>query len=257
MRKILIGILIVLLIIMAYFAIFRGISIGDFKILSVRQISNENEKLTGSIDETKLLIDSSYPAKTVELDRSVSELLTAREEYLDLANVSTDAELKKASQQEEYTIEFLITRLGRHATSKGVNPKLEISAGTTGEDDVKNITFTVSGNYPNIIKFVEAIEDDSDLAFRIQNFKMYPGGENLTATFLVANVKIKQEQVSGSLPQTSESEQAPQENAEAEQNQETQDVEQNPDTQEANQTEDNNRANETTEGTTQNVQETR
>lgn len=193
MKKILISALIILLIVMACFAIFKGLSIAGLQILSVEQIAEENDKLTLEIAQTEKLMKSDYPAKTSELNDSISKLLTARDEYLDLASVSTEGELKKANQEEEYTVEFLLTRLGRHTTAEGVNLNYTISAGTTGEEDIKNISFTVSGNYIPIIEFVSAIEDDSKLGFRIQNFKLVPGGSNLQATFSVSNVRVKPE----------------------------------------------------------------
>ena len=59
----------------------------------------------------------------------------------------------------------------------------------------KNLLFTVTGNYIAVINFVLSIEDDSQLGFRIENFKILPGsGENgRQATFTVRNVRIKQE----------------------------------------------------------------
>ena len=42
MKKLLISVLIVLLIILAYFAIFQGISLGNIDILSVKQINEKN-----------------------------------------------------------------------------------------------------------------------------------------------------------------------------------------------------------------------
>ena len=193
MKKILISILIILLIILAYFAIFRGISIGNFHILSVQQISEENDKLTQEIAQTELLMYTDYPSKKDELDQSVSSLLTAKDEYHDLASVSTEGELTAANQEETYTIAYLWTRLGRHATAEGVVAKFEIVTGSTGEPDVKNIQFTITGEYPQIILFVEDIEDDSELGFRIENFKLVPSGEDLQATFTVRNVRIEQE----------------------------------------------------------------
>ncbi len=195
MKKILISILIILLIIMAYFAIIRGISIGNIKILSLEQIKFENEKLIQEIAQTEVLMNTNYPAKTSSLDKNVSTLLTARDEYLDLASVSTEDEIKKATQKEEYTVEFLLTSLGRHATSKGVNLKYEISSGSS--ENSNNINFTVSGTYSRIITFLSDIEDDTELGFRIRNFKLIPSGENLTATFLVTNVTVIEETLRG------------------------------------------------------------
>ncbi len=195
MKKILIGILIVLLLVMAYFAIFRGISIGSFEILSVAQIQEKNDKLTEEIAQTETLIYSSYPTKTSELEKSVSGLIGAEEEYLDLADVSTESEISQANKQETYKIEYLWTRIGSHATNEGVTLKLDITTGETGEANTKNLSFTIGGNYIAIINFLRAIEDDSQLGFRIENFKIAPGAgtDSRLATFIVRNVRIKQE----------------------------------------------------------------
>ena len=199
MKKILITVLIILLIILAYFAIFKGISIGGFHLLSVQEIAAENDKLTQEIAQTELLMYTDYPSKTDELEQSVSSLLTAKDEYHDLASVSTEGELAEASQEETYTIAYLWTRLGRYATSEGVVARFDIVTGTTGEADVKNIQFTITGDYPQIILFVEDIEDDSELGFRIENFKLVPSEENLQATFTVRNVRIEQESLSSAV----------------------------------------------------------
>ena len=193
MKKILITVLIILLIILAYFAIFKGISIGSFHLLSVGEIATENDKLTQEIAQTELLMYTDYPSKTDELDQSVSSLLTAKDEYHDLASISTEGELAEASQEETYTLAYLWTRLGRYATSEGVVAKFDIVTGSTGESDVKNIQFTITGDYPQIILFVEDIEDDSELGFRIENFKLVQAGGDLQATFTVRNVRIEQE----------------------------------------------------------------
>ena len=199
MKKLLIGVLIILLIILAYFAIFEGITLGDFHVLSVAQIKQENDRLEQEIAQTQVLMNNDYKTKTDELESSVSQLLVAKDEYHDLASVSTEGELAAASQDEIYTVEYLWTRFGRHATAEGVNLYYEISSGSTGESDVKNISFTVSGEYIPIINFVEALEDDDELGFRIENFKITPGGDYLQATFLVRNVRIKIENVSSAV----------------------------------------------------------
>lgn len=195
MKKILIGILIILLIVMAYFVIFKGISIGSFNVLSVKQIQEENDNLTQEISQTETLMYSNYNTKNEELNRSVQGLMTAKEEYLDLTDVSTEGEIKKANRKETYKIEYLWTRIGSHATAEGVILKLDILAGSTGEADVKNLSFSVTGNYIAVINFVTAIEDDAELGFRIENFKILPGSDTdgRQATFTVKNVRIKQE----------------------------------------------------------------
>ena len=201
MRKILIGILTILLIVMAVLVITKGLTIGNFKILSVKQIIEGNDKLTAEISETEKLIRSNYPTELETLDSTVSSLLAAKEEYQDLADVSTKSEINKATTVETYTVEFLWTRLGGHATAEGVY----LSYTPTNN----SIKFTVSGDYIPILSFVSAIENDSKLGFRIENFKLIPGGNNLQATFETRNINIKTEGVNTAVQSTTITESAP------------------------------------------------
>ena len=201
MRKILIGILTILLIVMAVLVITKGLTIGNFKILSVKQIIEGNDKLTAEISETEKLIRSNYPTELETLDSTVSSLLAAKEEYQDLADVSTKSEINKATTVETYTVEFFWTRLGRHATAEGVY----LSYTPTNN----SIKFTVSGDYIPILSFVSAIENDSKLGFRIENFKLIPGGNNLQATFETRNINIKTEGVNTAVQSTTITESAP------------------------------------------------
>ena len=201
MSKILIGILTILLIVMAVLVITKGLTIGNFKILSVKQIIEGNDKLTAEISETEKLIRSNYPTELETLDSTVSSLLAAKEEYQDLADESTKSEINKATTVETYTVEFLWTRLGRHATAEGVY----LSYTPTNN----SIKFTVSGDYIPILSFVSAIENDSKLGFRIENFKLIPGGNNLQATFETRNINIKTEGVNTAVQSTIITESAP------------------------------------------------
>lgn len=201
MRKILIGILTILLIVMAVLVITKGLTIGNFKILSVKQIIEGNDKLTAEISETEKLIRSNYPTELETLDSNVSSLLAAKEEYQDLADVSTKSEINKATTVETYTVEFLWTRLGRHATAEGVY----LSYTPTNN----SIKFTVSGDYIPILSFVSAIENDSKLGFRIENFKLIPGGNNLQATFETRNINIKTEGINTAVQSTTTTESTP------------------------------------------------
>lgn len=198
MKKILIGTIIVLLCILAYFVVFEGITIGNLKILSLVQIKDENDYLTKEITETEALMQVDYLSKTESLNQSIKTLLQEKDKYLDLASVSTESELEKANQEENYKIEYLWTKIGRHAAKEGVNIKMDVLTGDTADTELKNISYTVTGSYIAISNFVAAIEEDSELGFRIENFKLIPGSSevDLQATFITRNVKIKTENVS-------------------------------------------------------------
>lgn len=196
MKKVLISILIVLLVVLAYFAIFNGLSFANIKILSVAEIIKANDKLTNDIEQVNSLQKKEYPTKQEDLNTAVQELTKKKEEYYTLAKVSTEGEITKANTEETYLIEYLWTRIGGHATSKGVNLKMDVSTSDAGEDNMKKLSFTVTGQYIGIIQFVSSLESDDKLNFKIENFKMVKNDTNLTATFTVNNVRIKSETVS-------------------------------------------------------------
>ena len=193
MRKILISVLLVLLLILAYFVIFQGISIGTFNILGTKEIIELNDTLTAKIDETNEKIKNQLESKNSELSDNVDILLKNKEEYYKLANVSTESEISKANTEEIYNVEYLWLKVGRYARKKGVIVKMDIKTGTAGDSTIKDLSFTVTGNYIPTMDFISSLEEDSDLNFRIDNFKMVPSGEILQTTFDVKGIKIKLE----------------------------------------------------------------
>ncbi len=200
MKKILSSVFILLLLVLAYFVIFQGISAGNFRVLSVGQIMDANDTLTNKIAETNSLLKKDFVSKKESLSSAVSDLLEKKQEYFNLAKISTTGELAKANREETYLIEYLWVRVGRHAGSKGVNLRMDVMSADAGDRDVKNLAFNVEGQYPAIIEFLYAIEGDSDLNFRIDSFKILPNGSNstLVATFYVNNVRIKTETATSS-----------------------------------------------------------
>lgn len=204
MRKILISVLVVLLIILAYFTIFQGISIGSFHVLSTGGIIELNDELTTKIDEANRKIKNDYQSKQTELSESVATLLENKESYYRVANVSTENEINKANTEETYNIEYLWLRVGRHARNEGVNLKMDVLNNNNADSTVKNLAFTVVGQYVGIIDFVSALEDDSELSFTIEDFNLLPDGDNLQATFEVTGIRINTENTTESVNTTTE-----------------------------------------------------
>lgn len=194
MRKILIAILLVLLIILAGFTIFQGISIGSFKILSTQDIISLNDSLTAEINGANTKIKNDLQNKKTELNGEVEQLLRNKESYYEVANVSTESEINKAITQEVYDIAFLFLKIGRHGRAEGVNFRMDILSADAGDTSVKNIAFTVTGAYSATIEFIRSLEDDSELSFKIEDFHMIPAeGNNLETTFNVKGVRINSE----------------------------------------------------------------
>ena len=192
MRKVLIIFIIVLLFALGYVVTFEGIEMGNFKIWSIKQLADSSKNIDSKIEEINSLIDVQYPKKISDLKTASNNMKTAKEEYLSYTNLSSDAEILKAMQEESYSIEFLWTKIGNHATSQGVNLKFEITSSSVGSNNVNDINFTVQGTYIGITNFIYAIENDEELNFRIQNFKLLPYEEDvLQGTFTVRNIAIQ------------------------------------------------------------------
>lgn len=192
MRKVLIIVIILLLVALGYTMSFNGLKIGKFQIWSVKELSESSKSIDTKIEEINSLIDVQYPKKISDLKSASNNMKTAKEEYLNYTNLSSDEQILRAMQEESYSIEFLWTKIGNHATSEGVNLKFEIVSSSTGGNNVNDINFTVQGTYIGITNFIYAIENDQDLNFRIQNFKLVPDqGNILKSTFVVKNIAIQ------------------------------------------------------------------
>lgn len=192
MRKVLISVIIVLFIALGYVSLMNGIQIGDFQILSMKQIEEKSQELKAKIEGVNTLIDVDYPKKIADLKTAAQKMEDARNEYLKYTNLSTDSQILEAMEEKSYTIEFLWTKLGTHARTEGINLTFEIVSSSTGASDVNDIKFTVNGSYIAITNYIYAIENDTDLNFRIENFKLLPHkDEILQGTFNVRNIAIE------------------------------------------------------------------
>lgn len=192
MRKILMILIIVLLGVLCYFALVEGIEIGKIEILSIEQIEAQSQELNAKIEGINTLIDVEYPRKINQLKAASNNMEEAKAEYLRYTNLSTDEEILDAMQQKSYAIEFLWTKLGLHARNEGINLTFEITSSATGANNVNDIKFTINGSYIAITNFIYAIENDTELNFRIENFKLLPHDkEILQGTFSVRNIAVE------------------------------------------------------------------
>lgn len=192
MKKLLILILIALVLALTIFTLINGLSIGSFKVWGIKQIQSENAELEETVTEATKLASSTFPSKVSELNTSMEKLEQEKTSYNDMVAVSDTGDVQTASQLSNYTLDFLWTTIGTHATSEGVNIDISITSGTGGEN-VYNLNFTAVGSYVGISEFIRDIEDDSDLAFKIENFSMKAGSSTsqLQATFVCKNIPIE------------------------------------------------------------------
>ena len=192
MKKLLILILIALVLTLTIFTIMNGFEIGGFSIWGIKTIQDENAKLDETVTEATRLASSTFPGKVSEVNASMKKLEEQKTTYQDMAAVSSTGDVQSASQLSNYTLDFLWTEIGTHATSEGVNIDIALTAGTGGQS-VYDLNFTVVGSYVGICEFIRDIEDDSDLAFKVEQFSMTAGEStsSLRATFVCKNIPIE------------------------------------------------------------------
>lgn len=194
MKDFLITVISILLTVVIIICMVKGLTVGSFRILSISNIKQESLNLDNEVDELNNLKNVTYKKKIDDLQTATKDLTTAKQKYLDLASVSSDEEIQEANLEQTYAMEFLWNKVGSYATKEGVTLKWDVSS--TGVNNKYTLNFTTTGSYVGVISYIYALENDSDLAFRIENFKMTASGENVTATFTVNNVAIKAETIS-------------------------------------------------------------
>lgn len=201
MRKILIIVLIVILIILGYFTIISGLNIFGLNISSIKQIKEKSDILNSKLEQVSTLTSIDYPAAISTLNESSKQLILEKNNYAELVSYSSSEEVTAASQVEKYEMEYLWTKIGNHATKKGIVLKIDIRTSASGTPNVYDIYFTATGKYISISEFIASLEDDSSLAFKIEEFKLLPtinkdtvtevaNTTTLEATFTVKDIAI-------------------------------------------------------------------
>lgn len=167
MRKILFAILAIVLLIFTGFVIYRGTNIGKFEIWGIKQINEENDVIDQKNADLATLVNVSYPEAISKLNNSGEVMEENKKEYEEQATMISSS---KYLQKEKYKLEFLWTKIGNYAKDNKVTPKMQVTNGSTKE--VYNLIITAVGRYSNVASFIYAIENDSRLGFKIEDFKM-------------------------------------------------------------------------------------
>lgn len=193
MKKLLMLILIALLVVFSIFLFIQGVHIGSFEIPGIKGIQEKDSELDAKIQQTGKLAEKDYKQAVSDVTTSSQQLKQQKKNYEDMTAISTDAEGQANNQIEKYEIETLWVRLGNHATSQGVVMQMDVIKGNSSTQDMYNLKFTATGSYISITDFISAIENDSTLGFKIEEFKMNPSssGSDLQATFVCKDIAIK------------------------------------------------------------------
>ncbi|MBR6033669.1 MAG: hypothetical protein IKP28_02875 [Clostridia bacterium] len=191
MRKILIAILIILLISLAVTVVLNGMHVSFIDVLGYYELSDKNNELDEKINEASMLTGAKFETAKSDLSLASKKLSNKKEEYQDKVAYSSEEEVKRATEIKTYQVDYLFSHIGNYAENKyGLD--LKIDANPTSATGVYDINFTVKGKFVYIAEFIRSIENDNELNFVIERFKIVPGDstEILTATFTVSQIRL-------------------------------------------------------------------
>lgn len=179
MKKILISVLIVLLLVLSYFALMKGI--GFLKIKSINDIKNASNQLENDFNEANELSSKTYPSEVEALESAIKQLKISKQEY-DNKNLYIGEENSIGTVEiKTYKIHYLWTILGNYRKDRGVQ-SLTLDLKSTENKDVYDLEFTLIGSYTRITDFLYDIENDEELNFEIKDFVISSAVEAATQT---------------------------------------------------------------------------
>lgn len=181
------SIIFLLLIILLIVAIFVGIKIGNFQILSVSDLKEKNQKLNGKIQTASQLTSVDYPEIIDTLQSTYEKHTLQKQKYEELTGFS-EGDKKQIYETKQYDIGYLWRTIGKYATSRNLTIGMEVKKGNG--QNIYDLYFNVSGQYVNISQFITDIENNSELFFRIYNFKMTGSSEIVSSSFTVKDINI-------------------------------------------------------------------
>lgn len=191
MRKLLLGLISILLLALSIYIAIYGLSFAGIEINGIPAIQEENAKLESKIETATKLKNTDYPQNTALLESAYKKLMTEKENYEQILALGVDENGQPLNKIQEYEIEKIWITMGNYAKKEGVDLKLDVTSNNS-ISKTYDLKFTVTGGYIQITDFLYDVERDSTLVFKLENFKMVPGTstEELVATFLCKDVKL-------------------------------------------------------------------
>jgi len=178
-KKILITVVIILLLVLTYFTLTKGISFLNIK--SINDIKAASNKLNSDFDEANNLSNKTYPEETEGLEEAIRKLKISKQQYENKSLNSADKSSLGTIEIKTYKIHYLWTILGNYRKDRGVQ-SLTLDLKSTQNKDVYDLEFTLFGSYTSITDFLYDIENDEELNFEVKDFVISSDLDNITVS---------------------------------------------------------------------------
>ena len=153
------------LLIGSIFLLENGISLLNIK--GFVEIGQKKQLIDTRVSHLSDFITINYTNALAELKQATTDLNRAKKAYEDQVEASDSY----ISEQEKHDINYLWTKLGNYARDENVVIKIDLVLSEI-DSNLYCLNFSVTGDYTNTTNFINDIENDSDLGFKIENFKM-------------------------------------------------------------------------------------
>lgn len=195
MRKLLLGLLAVILLAFSVYVAFYGVSFAGLTVSGIPTIKEENAKLEKKIESANTLKDTDYPKSVKSLEDAYKKLMTQKDNYDQIISLGVDENGQSLNKIQQYETERLWISLGNYAKKEGIDLNMAVTSANK-VNSTYDLNFTVTGGYIQITDFLYDIESDTTLVFKIENFKLVPGTstESLVATFTWKDVRLNKVQ---------------------------------------------------------------
>jgi len=180
-KKIIIGVVIILLLVLAYFIAFKSINLGSLKIDSINNIKSKSNNLDIKVKQAYELSEQTYPKELNNLEEAIKKLKTSKNQYDTKIAYSTSNGDTFGTYVRDYKIEALMVDLGRHSNQNNLKD-LKLDLKTTNQRDVYDLDLTIVGTYEDVYDFIYSIENDDDLLFEISDLNIEPYMTKTTTT---------------------------------------------------------------------------
>lgn len=196
MRKIIIGLLILVACVFSFYLYSYGFS-GISSMSALQAQKEDYDSKVALMEKDK----ESYENTLKNLRTVLADFSTAKDLYNQVSQYVSTEKQEQAAYGDYYDLEYLWTIIGTHAVRNGVDLGLicTTSATPSENDDYiyADLNFTVEGEYKPISDFIEDCEDDDGLEFSISHFKLVPyepkdaEEEETKANYVVATFIVK------------------------------------------------------------------